>query len=117
MSLPNCPSIFSCSLSECTLLSVHVSHSFDQIPLILLDRRHHGYSCPITMLVFTLKTLLIFMPTKNWPRVSLSLTVSDATKMLFCRFSYPGPPPKNVGTHTGALSVGKYQLEASVSCT
>jgi hypothetical protein len=53
----------------------------------------YGYSSPIVIVVLTGQILLIFIPTRKYPALLLSLTVSEATKMLFCKLVYFDPPP------------------------
>jgi hypothetical protein len=53
----------------------------------------YGYSSPIVIVVLIGQILLIFIPTRKYPALLLSLTVSEATKMLFCKLAYFDPPP------------------------
>jgi len=43
--------------------------------------------------VFLGHTLLIFMPTRKYPGLSLEATVSEATNTLFCKTEYLSDPP------------------------
>jgi len=45
------------------------------------------------MVVFFGQTLLIFIPTRKYPGLSLEATVSEATNTLFCKTEYLADPP------------------------
>ncbi len=53
----------------------------------------YGNSCPIVIVVFTGEILATFIPTMKYPGRLLSLSVSEATKTLFCRAAYFSLPP------------------------
>ena len=50
-------------------------------------------SSPIMIVVFFGQTLLIFIPTRKYPGLSLEATVSEATNTLFCKTEYLADPP------------------------
>jgi hypothetical protein len=88
-------------LSDQVNRSVNKQHKDEKWPFLSdatsisasLQLTQPANSLPIVTVVFFGQTLLIFMPTRKYPGLSLEATVSEATNTLFCKTEYLADPP------------------------